>query len=62
MAKTSKKAKSKSAAGKKVAARVAKARAKLPARKKPGNPLLSRWSAAFGLPPFGKIEPHHFKA
>ena len=33
-----------------------------PARAKPGNPLLSRWSAAFGLPPFKKIEPAHFKA
>ncbi len=32
------------------------------ARAKPGNPLLSRWSAAFGLPPFKKIEPAHFKA
>ena len=31
-------------------------------RAKPGNPLLSRWSAAFGLPPFRKIEPAHFKA
>jgi peptidyl-dipeptidase Dcp len=62
VAKASKKVKSKSAAGKKVAARVAKARAKLPARKKPTNPLLTRWGAAFGLPPFGKIEPHHFKA
>jgi peptidyl-dipeptidase Dcp len=56
------KAKSKSAPKSKVAARVAKARAKGPARVKPGNPLLSRWSAAFGLPPFKKIEPAHFKA
>ncbi len=62
MAKTSAKSKLKSAAGKKVAARVAKARAKAPARKKPSNPLLSRWGAAFGLPPFAKIEPQHFKA
>ncbi len=62
VAKTSEKSKAKSAAGKKVAARVAKARAKLPARKKPSNPLLSRWGAAFGLPPFGKIEPHHYQA
>jgi peptidyl-dipeptidase Dcp len=30
-------------------------------RKPAGNPLLARWSAAFGLPPFGKIEPKHFK-
>lgn len=62
MAKTSAKSKLKSAAGKKVAARVAKARAKAPARRKPSNPLLSRWGAAFGLPPFAKIEPQHFKA
>ena len=26
-----------------------------------GNPLLARWSAAFGLPPFGKIKPQHFR-
>ncbi|MFA5899919.1 MAG: M3 family metallopeptidase [Hyphomicrobium sp.] len=45
----------------KVAARVAKARAKLPARKKPSNPLLGRWGAAFGIPPFAKIQPHHFR-
>ena len=56
------KAKSKSASRRKVAARVAKARSAAPARAKPGNPLLSRWSAAFGLPPFKKIEPAHFKA
>lgn len=61
VAKKSEKSKVKSAAHKKVAARVAKARAKLPARKKPSNPLLARWSAAFGIPPFAKIEPHHYK-
>lgn len=61
VAKKSEKSKVKSAAQKKVAARVAKARAKLPARKKPSNPLLTRWSAAFGIPPFAKIEPHHYK-
>jgi len=54
--------KAKRVGGKKVAARVAKAPAKLPARRKPANPLLSRWSAAFGLPPFAKIEPHHYRA
>ncbi len=62
VAKKADKSKAKTAASKKVAARVAKARAKLAARKKPGNPLLSRWSARFELPPFEKIEPHHFKA
>lgn len=62
VAKKSEKSKAKSATSKKVAARVAKARAKLPARKKPNNPLLSRWGAAFGLPPFAKIEPHHYQA
>jgi peptidyl-dipeptidase Dcp len=56
------KAKSKSASRRKVAARVAKARPGGSVRAKPGNPLLSRWSAAFGLPPFRKIEPAHFKA
>jgi peptidyl-dipeptidase Dcp len=56
------KAKPKSALKSKVAASVAKARAKGSARVKPGNPLLSRWSAAFGLPPFKKIEPAHFQA
>lgn len=61
MAKKSAKAKAPTTAVKKVAARIAKARAKLPPRKKPSNPLLSRWGAAFGLPPFAKIEPHHFK-
>jgi len=61
VAKKSEKSKVKSAAQKKVAARVAKARAKLPAPKKPSNPLLTRWSAAFGIPPFAKIEPHHYK-
>ena len=61
VAKKSEKSNAKSAAQKKVAARVAKARAKLPARKKPSNPLLARWSAAFGIPPFAKIEPHHYK-
>jgi peptidyl-dipeptidase Dcp len=25
-----------------------------------GNPLLARWSAPYGLPPFGKIRPEHF--
>lgn len=60
MAKKSDKATAKSAAGRKVAARVAKARTKLPTRKRPANPLLGRWSAAFGLPPFAKIEPSHF--
>jgi len=62
VAKKADKSKAKTAASKKVAAWVAKARAKLAARKKPGNPLLSRWSARFELPPFEKIEPHHFKA
>jgi len=61
VAKKSEKSKVKSVAQKKVAARVAKARAKLPAVKKPSNPLLTRWSAAFGIPPFAKIEPHHYK-
>ena len=56
------KAKSKSAGRSKVAARVAKARSAAPARVKPKNPLLARWGAAFGLPPFKKIEPQHFKA
>ena len=56
------KAKSKSASKGKVAARVAKARVGSAARAKPGNPLLARWGAAFGLPPFKKIEPAHFKA
>ena len=55
------KAKPKSAGRSKVAARVAKARAAAPARVKPKNPLLARWGAAFGLPPFKKIEPQHFK-
>ncbi|MDP1908940.1 MAG: peptidase M3, partial [Hyphomicrobium sp.] len=56
------KAKPKSAGRSKVAARVVKARAAAPARVKPKNPLLARWGAAFGLPPFKKIEPQHFKA
>src|SRR5665647_703490 len=55
-------AKSKTVSRGKVAARVANARSRTPARVKPGNPLLVRWSAAFGLPPFKKIEPEHFKA
>lgn len=62
MTKTAANAKSKTVARSKVAARVAKARSHTPARIKPGNPLLVRWSAAFGLPPFKKIEPGHFKA
>ncbi len=41
---------------------MSKSRSSAPARVKPGNPLLSRWSAAFGLPPFKKIDPSHFKA
>jgi peptidyl-dipeptidase Dcp len=44
------------------AAKKAKAAAPAPAHKRPTNPLLARWSAAFGLPPFGRIEPGHFKA
>ena len=56
------KAKSKSAGRSKVAARIAKARSAAPARVKPKNPLLAHWGAAFGLPPFKKIEPQHFKA
>ncbi len=61
MAKKSEQTKLKPQAHKKVEARVAKARAKLPVRKKPGNPLLGRWGGAFELPPFEKIEPHHYK-
>ena len=41
------------------------ARPKSPSPKRAGaagNPLLVRWSAAFGLPPFAKIKPEHFKA
>jgi peptidyl-dipeptidase Dcp len=60
--KTAANAKSKTVARSEAAARVAKARSHTPARIKPGNPLLVRWSAAFGLPPFKKIEPGHFKA
>ena len=56
------KAKSNSTSKGKFAARVAKARVGSAARVKPGNPLLARWGAAFGLPPFKKIEPAHFKA
>jgi peptidyl-dipeptidase Dcp len=41
---------------------VTKARSRAPARVKLGNPLLARWSAVFGLPPFKKIDPGHFKA
>ncbi|KAB2944205.1 MAG: M3 family metallopeptidase [Hyphomicrobium sp.] len=41
---------------------MAKARSQAPARKKPANPLLARWSAPFGLPPFKRIEPRHFKS
>jgi len=55
-------AKSKSASRSAVAARVTKARSRGPAHVKPGNPLLSRWGVAFGLPPFKKIDPAHFKA
>ena len=62
MTKNASKGKSKSASRSTVAARVTKARSRAPARAKPGNPLLSRWNAAFGLPPFRKIEPAHFKA
>ena len=62
MAKKLKNAKVESAVRKKVAARVAKARAKLPGRKRPANPLLGRWSASFGMPPFAKIEPDHYRA
>jgi peptidyl-dipeptidase Dcp len=50
------KAKAKTAVGKKSAV---KGGAPIP---KAPNPLLSRWSAAFGLPPFKKVEPKHFKA
>ncbi|MBC7832403.1 MAG: hypothetical protein H7Y62_10330, partial [Hyphomicrobium sp.] len=56
------KAKSKSTSKGSSAARLAKARAGSAARAKPGNPLLARWGAAFGLPPFKKIDPAHFKA
>jgi len=45
-----------------------KRRAKTPARakgavrkSKPGNPLLTKWTTPFGLPPFGRIEPEHFR-
>ncbi len=55
------KAKSKSAPAAKLQ-RASPRRDEGPARVKPGNPLLARWSAAFGLPPFKKIEPAHFKA
>ncbi|MGE0054661.1 MAG: M3 family metallopeptidase [Hyphomicrobium sp.] len=30
-------------------------------REPTANPLLSRWSATFQIPPFGRIEPKHFK-
>jgi peptidyl-dipeptidase Dcp len=40
----------------------AKAASKVTARAgKSANPLLARWTAAFGLPPFDKIKPEHFK-
>ena len=55
-------AKSKSTSKGNSAARLAKARVGSAARAKPGNPLLARWGAAFGLPPFKKIDPAHFKA
>jgi peptidyl-dipeptidase Dcp len=60
--KNAEKAKAKSASHSKVATRVVKARSRGTARVKHGNPLLARWGAAFGLPPFKKIEPAHFKA
>ena len=56
------KAKSNSTSKGNSAARLAKARVGSAARAKPGNPLLARWGAAFGLPPFKKIDPAHFKA
>ena len=62
MTKSASKGKSKSASRSTVATRVSKSRSSAPARVKLGNPLLSRWSAAFGLPPFKKIDPSHFKA
>ncbi len=50
-----------------MAKKVAKAKTKTATRKaaagaKPANPLLARWGSAFGLPPFKKIEPQHYKA
>ncbi len=51
------KAKSNSTSKGNSAARLAKARVGSAARAKPGNPLLARWGAAFGLPPFKKIDP-----
>ncbi len=56
------KASAKTVGKKQVAARIARARAKAPTRKRPTNPLLARWSASFGLPPFEKIDPGHFNA
>jgi peptidyl-dipeptidase Dcp len=35
--------------------------ARLPKREPARNPLLTRWNSPFGLPPFDKIEPRHFK-
>ncbi len=35
--------------------------ARLPKREPAKNPLLVRWTTPFGLPPFDKIEPRHFK-
>jgi peptidyl-dipeptidase Dcp len=35
--------------------------ARLPKREPAKNPLLARWNTPFGLPPFDKIEPRHFK-
>lgn len=51
-------AKAKAASSRKAVKTPAKVAARAP---KSTNPLLARWTTPFGLPPFDKIEPEHFR-